>query len=83
VIGLADLRRLLHRLRPQADLAALDDAAFGEPERDPGALDRVAAVDGHARMAHQEVAHRDAAPFRVGQLRGELCDRFLRQHGRA
>ena len=49
VVGLADLARLLHRARGQADLASLDAAAVGLLEPHPLALDRVAVVDRHLR----------------------------------
>ena len=50
-VGLVDLRRELHRARGEADLAALDDPTFAEPGREPCALDRVAVVDRHRRVA--------------------------------
>ncbi len=45
-IRLVDIERALHRLRGQADLVALDDAAFGDLDLDPRLLDRIGILDG-------------------------------------
>ena len=57
VIGLGDADGVLHRLRGQADLVALDDAAAAELQLGPGALDRVGVLDGEAGIVPGE--HRD------------------------
>src|SRR4029453_15518593 len=80
VVGLADLRGLLHGPRRQSDLAALDDTAFGEPQLQPFTLDRVAVLDRHLRMALREVAHLDAPLLGVVQLGRERGDRVGGEH---
>jgi hypothetical protein len=81
-VGLVDLRRELHRARGEADLAALDDAPFGQPPLEPRTLDRVAVVDRHARMAQREVAHLQAPLLGIVQLGGERGDRGGVEHAR-
>ena len=50
VIGLADIRGILHGLRRQADLVAFHHAAGTGLERHPGFLHRVRIVDRDGRM---------------------------------
>ena len=44
-IRLVDIERALHRLRGQADLVALHDAALRHFHLDPGLLDRIGILD--------------------------------------
>jgi hypothetical protein len=71
VVWLGDLRGDLHRPRCQPDLVPDHAPALGPLELHPLALDRVAVVDRHRRMAAREVRDRDARAFRGAQLGGE------------
>ena len=55
-IRLVDIERALHRLRGQADLVALDDAALGDLDLDPGLLDGIGVRDGDAGMFKRDLA---------------------------
>ena len=63
-IRLVDIERALHRLRGQADLVALDDAALGDLHLDPGLLDRVGILDGDAGMFQRQLPDLLAASSR-------------------
>jgi hypothetical protein len=56
VVRLADLRAGLHRFGGQADLVALQHAAFGDFQADPFALDGVGVVDGDRRVVQRDRA---------------------------
>src|SRR6476620_4496983 len=74
---------MLNGARGKADLAALDAAAIGELELDPGALDRIAILDRHLGEALREVANLRAALARGVELAGELVHGGRWQHGSA
>ena len=80
VVGLGDLRSLLHRPRREADLAAANGATVGDFEPHPFALDGIAVLDRHRRMRLREVTQLGARLARVVQLAGETFDRDLREH---
>jgi hypothetical protein len=56
VVRLANLRAGLHRFGGQADLVALQHAAFGDFQADPFALDGVGVVDGDRRVVQRDLA---------------------------
>ena len=65
VIGLVDLRRLLHRARREADLAPLDHAPFGELASSP----RRAGSRSRRRSSSRDVGARSGAAARAASAR--------------
>ena len=73
-IRLVDIERALHRLRGQADLVALDDAALGDLHLDPRLLDRIGVRDRDAGMFQRNLPDLLAGFFRVVEPFGGDAD---------
>ena len=77
-VGLGDLRRLLHRARGEADLAAPDRASVRQFATHPRALDRITVVDGHGGMGARKMTHLGSGAAGFLQLRRQRFDsRFI------
>src|SRR6266851_1348102 len=57
IIGLVDLRGILHRLGGESDLVPLEPVSLGDLDRHPRALDRVSVVDRDARETDRELTN--------------------------
>ena len=80
VIGLADIRGILHGLGREADLVAFHHAAGFGLQRHPGLLHGVGIVDGHGRMLDRKLADLSAGALRFIQPLGGVANTDFIQH---
>src|SRR5579872_6327025 len=81
-IRLVDIERALHRLRGQADLVSLDQAALGAFDLDPGLLDRIGVGNRDGRTFLRQLPDLRARLLRLVKALGRASDLVAREgHG--